>query len=135
MSWLTAHGTSVRVVSCPWSCGVTLVRARRPNAVGNHRRCAIDSIAHVIPSPVPCPSDRVRPMAYPREPPGRDVLRLFYYIVGEDQALARAEVRRQTADRVAQSKETMTQSRALLERLKIAERAGWPMMDDGPENC
>jgi hypothetical protein len=74
-------------------------------------------------------------MADPREPSGRDVLRLFYYIVGEDQALARAEVRRKTADRVAQSKETMTQSRALLERLKIAERAGWPMMDDGPENC
>jgi hypothetical protein len=78
-------------------------------------------------------------MADPREPSGRDVLRLFYYIVGEDQALARAEIRRLTADRVAQSRETMSQSRALLERLKVAEHAdrpmGWPMMDDGPENC
>ena len=56
-------------------------------------------------------------MAHAREPSGTEVLNLFYYIMGEDQAVARVEVRRQTADIIAQTVEAMTRSRALLDRL------------------
>jgi hypothetical protein len=53
------------------------------------------------------------------EPSGAEVLRLLYYIVGQDQAVARAELRSQTADIVAQSKQTMAKSRELLARIEV----------------
>ena len=44
-----------------------------------------------------------------------------------------------TADMVAQSRERVTRTRALLERLKVAEREdqamGWPVVKGRPENC
>jgi hypothetical protein len=77
-------------------------------------------------------------MTRPKEPSGPEVLRLFYYIMGEDHAVARAGIRRRTSDITVQSTEAIARSRALLERLRVAERdaqAHWVghLMEDGPE--
>ena len=78
-------------------------------------------------------------MACREAAPGPEVLRLFYHVMGRDQPVARARIRRTTADMVAQSRERVTRTRALLERLKVAEREdqamGWPVVKGRPENC
>jgi hypothetical protein len=58
-------------------------------------------------------------MAHQKEPSGTEVLRLFYCIMGQDQAVTRADLRRETDDIIAQSTKAMDRSRALLDRLKV----------------
>lgn len=58
-------------------------------------------------------------MAQRKEPSGTEVLRLFYYIMGQDQAVTRDNLRRETDEIIAQSTQAMAKSRALLERLRV----------------
>jgi hypothetical protein len=58
-------------------------------------------------------------MAHRKEPSGTEVLRLFYYIMGQDQAVTRADLRRETDEIIAQSTKAMARSRALLERFRV----------------
>jgi len=74
-------------------------------------------------------------MAHPEKASRADVLRLFYYIMGEEQAGMHAEVRHVTADMVSQIVEAMTRSLALLGRLRVereAEERGNRWMDGAP---
>jgi hypothetical protein len=61
-------------------------------------------------------------MAYWKEPSGTEVLRLFYYMMGQDQAVTRADLRRETDEIIAQSTKAMARSRALLDRLKVERK-------------
>lgn len=60
-------------------------------------------------------------MGHPSEPIGHEVLRLFYYILREDQSIVRSEVRRQTAKMVAHIKAAVARSTATLERLRVKQ--------------
>jgi hypothetical protein len=55
--------------------------------------------------------------------PGPEILHPHHYSMGKDEAAARARMRRSAADIVAQSREAMTRSLALLERLSVKGEA------------